>query len=134
MTSEKWFLGLDVGEKRIGVAIGDSAVKIASPIAVIKNDDEVIINIEKLLDKYLIDKIIVGLPRNSKGEETAQSQYVRDFSEKLKPLSIPIIFQDESLTSVQAIERLSGSKTKKSDIDAEAAVIILTDFLESQNV
>ena len=134
MTSEKWFLGLDVGEKRIGVAVGDSAVKIASPIAVIENDDEVIINIEKLLDKYLIDKIIVGLPRNSQGEETAQSQYVRDFSEKLKPLSIPIVFQDESLTSVQAIERLSKNKSTKSDIDAESAVIILTDFLESQNV
>jgi len=132
MTSENWYLGLDVGEKRIGVAVGDNIVKIALPIAVIPNDDEVIINIEKLLDKYNVEKIIVGLPRNSQGEETAQSQFVRDFIEKLEPLDIPIILQDESLTSVKAEERLKARKKdySREDIDAESAVIILSDFLE----
>ena len=136
MTSEKWYLGLDVGEKRIGVAIGDNITKIASPITVIANDSETIANIQKLISQYKVEKIIVGLPRNSSGIETAQSQFVRDFTKQLEFLDIPIIFQDESLTSVEAEKRLNlyGKKYRKGDIDNESAVIILTDFLESNNV
>ena len=131
--NEKWYLSLDVGGRRIGVAVGDNLTKIASPVAVVINDDKAIINIKKLTEKYRIEKIIIGLPRDNRGEETAQSKYVRKFAKKLKSLKIPLIFQDESLTSVEAEARISA-RGDKTSIDAEAATIILTDFLEAGSV
>jgi putative Holliday junction resolvase len=131
-------VGLDVGEKRIGVAYGDSEVKIASPIGVISNDEKLVLEIERLVSAKNVDKIVIGLPRNSSGLETKQTDFVRDFSEKLLPLGLPIVFQDESLTSVEAenmLYKLQRSKnynnTAKGEIDARAAAIILQDFLES---
>ncbi|MDR1197337.1 MAG: Holliday junction resolvase RuvX [Candidatus Nomurabacteria bacterium] len=132
-------LGLDVGEKRIGVALGDSEVKIAAPLGVILNGEDVILEIEKLVGQKNVDKIVVGLPRNAGGVETQQSAYVRDFSERLLPLNLPIIFQDESLTSVEAentLYKLQRSKNynniAKGEIDARAAALILQDFLEAE--
>lgn len=129
-------VGLDVGEKRIGVAWGDSDVKIAVPYCVIGMDDETIIEIEKAVDKLGATILVVGLPRNSEGLETRQSQYVRDFVEKLIPLNIPIVLQDESLTSVKAEELLKPQHSKnhnidKGEIDAMAASLILQDYLEA---
>ena len=134
MVNEKWCLGLDVGLKRIGVAIGDNLTKIAVPLTTIVNDEQSIDNIAKLCQEHRIVKIIVGLPRDNRGTETAQSQFARDFAQKLEVLEIPIFFQDESLTSVLAEERLGELSRDKEKIDAEAAVIILMDFLESQSV
>ena len=78
---------------------------------------------------------VLGLPRSNEGNETAQSAYVRQFAKTLveKLPGAKIRFQDESLTSVVAEERLKSRKKQyeKGEIDAEAAAIILQDFLES---
>lgn len=128
-------VALDVGTKRIGVAKADTAVKIAIPSGAIEADGTEIGQIVSFARVYGTNFFIVGLPRNSKGEETAQSAYSRDFAKRLKR-AMPearICFQDESLTSVEAEERLDKRKKKyrKGDIDAEAATIILQDFLEA---
>ena len=128
-------ISLDVGTKRIGVAKADSNVKIAIPYSTFVVDGTEFEQIAKLSRLYGTEFFVLGLPRNSKGEETAQSQYVRDFATKLQSV-IPgakIAFQDESLTSVEAENRLKSRKKSyaKGDIDCEAAVIILQDFLEN---
>lgn len=131
MAQKKSFICLDVGEKRIGVALADSVVRIAIPYTTIEVDGEEVRAIAELYVKESAHAIVVGYPRNQQGEATAQTDYVVDFATQLEEFS-PIIFQDESLTSVQAEQRLSrrrGGYTK-GDIDAEAAAIILQDYLE----
>ncbi len=129
-------IALDVGTKRIGVAKADSSVRIAVPYAAVEVDGGEFKKIASLARAWDIHCFVLGLPRNSQGEETAQSRYVRKFARDLKQ-ALPeakICFQDESLTSVEAEKRLKGRKKgyKKGDIDSEAAAIILQDFLEQR--
>lgn len=128
-------LGLDVGEKRIGVAKVDSGTKIAIPIGFVNVDGSEWQEIASLARLNNTSLFVLGLPRSNEGNETAQSLYVRNFA-KLLSEKIPgarIRFQDESLTSVVAEERLKSRKKnyERGDIDAEAAAIILEDFIES---
>lgn len=128
-------IGLDVGTKRIGVAKADTSVRIAIPNGyVLVNGQEIpeILRIARLNDTNFF---VVGLPRSNDGNETAQSVYARKFADTLAA-SMPgarIYFQDESLTSVVAEERLKKRKKnfEKGEIDAEAASIILQDFIEN---
>ena len=127
------FVCLDVGEKRIGVAVADSSVRIAVPFLTIEVDGSEIQAIAEVVLKEQADALILGYPRNQQGEATAQTQYVEMFAERLKDLDVKILYQDESLTSVLAEQRLISHKKPytKSDIDAQAAAIILQDYLEN---
>ena len=128
-------LGLDVGEKRIGVAKADSNTKIAIPIGFVEVNGQEWEEISHLAKTNHTNLFVLGLPRNNQGEETRQSLYVRKFAKSLieKIPGARIRFQDESLTSVIAEDRLKKSKKRyqKGDIDAEAATIILQDFIEN---
>lgn len=132
MTNKTVVLALDVGEKRIGVAIADSAIKIAIPLQTIDVDGTEIDQINQILGAESADIIVVGYPRNQSGEVTAQTEYVEEFAKKLVELGKKIDFQDESLTSVAAEQRLKayGGKYEKGDIDSMAASIILQDYME----
>lgn len=124
---------LDVGEKRIGVAICDSSVRIAVPLETIEVDGSEIMSIKKIIDDEKADILVIGYPRNQSGEPTAQTKFVQDFADSLaESIHTKIVFQDESLTSVMAEQRLISFKKpyKKSDIDAQAAAIILQDYVE----
>ena len=127
-------IGLDVGEKRIGVAKADSSTRIAVPVGFIDVNGlewQEIAEVAKLNNTNLF---VLGMPRSNEGNETKQSLYVRNFARVLagKIPGARVRFQDESFTSVEAEERLKTRKKKyeKGDIDAEAATIILQDFLE----
>lgn len=124
-------LSLDVGEKRIGVAQGDEAMKIAFPYDTIEVDGTEIQSIAQMIVANGVRTLVVGYPRNQSGEPTAQTQFVEEFVERMTDLPVEIVFQDESLTSVLAEERLKSQKSvyKKGDIDAMAACIILEDYL-----
>lgn len=124
------------------MAAADSTVRIAIPHSTVAVDGDELTKIAKIMQVEGAKHLIVGLPRNAKGEETIQSQKVRAFAKSLQDyfaqhrLGRPLVkFQDESLTSVIAEERLTGKKQKKRrqkvDIDSEAAAIILQDFLDS---
>lgn len=130
-------IGLDIGTKRIGVARADSTTRIAIPSGFINVDGSEWKKIEKIAKLYSTNWFVLGLPRSNEGNETKQSQYVRSFAKELltKIPDAKIRFQDESLTSVEAEERLKSRKKnyEKGEIDAEAATIILQDFLESFN-
>lgn len=125
-------LGFDVGEKRIGIARVNMIARLPQPIKTIQNNATLISQIASLIDENSPDVLIVGLPRNLNGEETAQTLYVKTFAHRnLSQFNIPIIYQDETLSSVAAEERLQGSAYHKSDIDAHAAVIILEDYIRT---
>ena len=128
-------IGLDVGEKRIGVAKVDSSTKIAVPVGFLLANGTEWQEIAKIANLNNTNFFVLGLPRSNEGNETQQTLYVRSFARTLAKM-IPgakIRFQDESLTSVEAESRLKSRKKKyeKGDIDAEAAAIILQDFIEN---
>ena len=127
-------LALDVGEKRIGMAMADTAVRIAVPFGWLENNETILIELAEVLLRHDIRVIVVGYPRNQSGEPTQQTEYVKNFVEKIADLDIDaeIVYQDESLTSVQAEERLGTRIKDKGEIDAEAASIILQDYLEER--
>jgi putative Holliday junction resolvase len=123
---------LDVGERRIGVATADSGVRIAVAYTTLEVDGTEIADIAQLVIDQSVDVIVIGYPRNQQGEATAQTAYVENFAQLLKDLGPTVVFQDESLTSVIAEQRLIAQKKpySKGDIDAQAASIILQDYLE----
>jgi len=131
--SSRTLISLDVGEKRIGVAVADDSVRIAVPFTTIEVDGTELISIADLVIQQGADTIVVGYPRNQQGEPTAQTDYVEKFAKQLEDMDATLVFQDESLTSVIAEHRLIAQKKpySKGDIDANAASIILQDYLEA---
>ncbi len=129
--ASRTFLALDVGEKRIGVAIASSGVHIAIPFETIETDGNEIARISQLVLEQHADVVVVGYPRNQSGEATAQTSYVETFAAQLHDIAPKLVFQDESLTSVLAEQRLqaTGKPYQKGDIDALAAALILEDYL-----
>ncbi len=98
----------------------------------VKDADSAIKQIIEIISKEEIDILVVGLPRNQSGEETSQTVYTKEFVKNFEYSVDRIDFQDESLTSIQAENRLKsyGKPYSKGDIDMNAASIILQDYLE----
>ena len=131
MAAKKSILALDVGDRRVGVALADSQIKIAVPYGYLERSDKIIQQITELMLDHDIDTLVIGYPRNQSGEATKQTESVEQFAKKLAEIEIDadLVFQDESLSSVEAERRL-GRVKDKGEIDAEAASIILQDYLE----
>ena len=124
------YLGIDYGAARVGLAVADDEVRLARPHATVAPVDLV----ETIRRDGPFDVLVVGLPRNLDGAETPQTLAVRRFAaDRLEGLTAELAFQDEAGTSSIARERLeaSGKKFKPEQIDAEAAAIILQDYLDS---
>jgi putative holliday junction resolvase len=124
-------LGLDLGEKKIGVARVNSIARLPEPLTVLENNDQLTDKLRSLIGEFSIDLIVVGLPRNMSGEETEQTNFTKSLAEKLgSDLALPILYQDETLSTKRAIDyqKKTGSKAPE---DALAACVILEDFIES---
>lgn len=132
MAKPRTVLALDVGEKRIGVAQADTQVRIAVPYDTIAVDGTELTALAHIVVRGAVDTIVVGYPRNQQGEPTQQTAFVEEFANQIQDLDARVVFQDESLTSVLAEQRLiaQGAPYEKGDIDAMAACIILEDYLE----
>jgi putative Holliday junction resolvase len=129
------FIGLDVGEKRIGVAKAHHSVRLASPLTVVEHGPDVWSDLQSLCQENQVSQIVVGLPRGLDGQSTAQTQYVERFVEELKSrIGLTVHLQDEAVTSKQAEAELEARKKpyNKGDIDALAATYILQDYLETK--
>ena len=129
--------GLDIGERRIGVAVSDEMGMIASPIATIDARKDVAKELRVLMEKYGARRIIVGLPIGMSGREGPQAAEVREVAEELgKSLGIEIVYSDERLSSAVANQALIGQGTRrekrKQHIDAMAAAVILQGYLDNQ--
>lgn len=131
--SKRVLLGLDIGERRIGVAIGDNIGWLASPLTTLEVDGMEAVKLQRLMLEHEVTDIVVGLPRNMSGQPTQQTEAVREFVvRRLSGLSQPVHFQDETLTSVHAEQELATRKKPfaRGDVDALAATYILQDYME----
>ena len=127
------YVGFDMGSERIGVAVGDSVARLARPLPTIRVDGQEAEVVRHIVMNEGVTDVVVGRPRNQAGDTTPQTQLVEQTAAHLLAgLGLPTHWQDESLTSVIAEERLAARRRPfhKADIDAEAAVIILQDYLD----
>ncbi|HOR23545.1 Holliday junction resolvase RuvX [Candidatus Saccharibacteria bacterium] len=128
-------LGLDIGEKRIGVARANVVARLPEPLTTLNNDENFRGLLKEIIKQHDIDTIVVGLPRNLDGRETKQSEYVRGFvNSKLQKIGPAITYQDETLSTVEALERIKLQKKPIDDVDSLAAAVILEDYLNSGEV
>lgn len=128
---------LDVGERRIGVALTSLIARLPAPYTTIDVHEtpDTVGWICDFVAKESISVLVVGLPRDMQGRETEQTKKVRMFAKKLEDeLAIPVVMQDEAATSInaEAMLKQKGKPYTKADIDAAAAVIILQDYLSEQ--
>lgn len=134
-------MALDVGGRRIGVAISDPSRTLASPYTTLQAtpQERTLQRIVQLLTSEEVVELVIGLPLTLAGEVGPQAKVVHAFADALRPLiKVPLHFFDERLTSVAA-DRLMldlGLKPeqRKARIDEVAASIILQDFLDSRRV
>jgi putative holliday junction resolvase len=131
-------LGLDVGDKRIGLALSDPLGMLASPLLVLERQEDGvdITAILKIVKQSQVEQIIIGLPHSMDGSLGSQAEKVKLFGEKLQKASpAPVDFRDERLSTVSArrMMREAGSRKsskKKVEYDAAAAAIILQTYLD----
>ncbi len=129
------YLGIDYGEKRIGVATASDEEGRASGLRTLIGAPDPGAAVVTLAEEEAADVIVVGLPRGLDGQETRQTEKVRAFAERLETESGKRVeLVDEAVTSVVARERLeaAGVKIQPGDIDREAAAIILQDYLDAR--
>lgn len=132
-------LGVDFGDRRIGLAISDPMEIIASPYSIIdrKENPNYILEIDKIVLEHNVSKIVVGFPLTMKGTESQQTLKVRDFIAELKSkIDLPIEMIDERMSSITAQKILieQGIKTghNKGEIDKTAAAVMLQEYLETK--
>lgn len=133
-TPNGYILGLDVGEKRIGVAVASLIAKLPRPLQELQASPQVFGQIKELVNQESVELVVVGVPRNLDGAETAQSAQIRAFGAELgKYLTVPIEYADESLSSVRADELNRQGVHKGASRDSLAACFILEEFLNTMN-
>ena len=123
-------LGMDIGDKRIGLAVSDKEENIAVPLMILENDPGINKKINSLIIEYNIGKVVVGLPYNLKGEIGEQAKKVIGFVEaNLAGLCAGVDYEDERFTSKIITVKKSG-KGKKKHIDNISACLILQSYLD----
>ncbi len=130
-------LGIDHGEKKIGLAVSDKSATIANSINYINNDSNVIDKFHGIVKEYEIREIVMGLPIKLDGEDSIQTEKVREFKSMLEQeLNLQIEFIDERLTTSYAEKILiSGNvrrKKRKEKIDSLSAQILLQNYLDKK--
>ena len=130
------YLAIDLGDRRTGVAVGDDATRLVTPMAVLEAPRGPALDtaIDAAILEHRPDALVIGLPINMDGTEGNRAKITRAFGSALADRTdLPIHYQDERLTSEAANQRLARSgrthKQKKAVRDAIAAAEILTDFL-----
>ena len=137
-------VGLDIGEKRIGVAVSDVTATLARPLSVLRPAgleadalDVVAREIARLAaEEDGVRAIVVGLPRRLDGSPTPMTVRVEQFARRLESaVTVPVMLQDERLSSREAESRLAVRdkdwRSRKARLDAAAAAVILQDYLDS---
>ncbi|MBN1376152.1 MAG: Holliday junction resolvase RuvX [Dehalococcoidia bacterium] len=130
-------MGLDVGDRKIGVSLSDPSQILATPLnTIIRSTDDIAIKeLIKLANKHNVSKIVVGLPYSLDGTIGKQAEKVLAFTKLIEQATDKeIVMQDERLTSVSADQKLreagkKGSKLKR-EMDAAAATVILQAYLD----
>jgi putative holliday junction resolvase len=128
-------IGIDYGSRRIGIAVSDSGV-LASPHSVVANEGDVVSRIADLAAQLDAEMVVVGLARRARSTDGEQKFHT--FAEALRQKTCkPVVLWDETLSTVEAAERLRASGRRRSrgrddDIDMYAAAVILQSWLDAQ--
>ncbi len=139
MQLKQRMLGLDIGDRRVGIAMTD-ALGIAHPLMTMgrSNEKRELKNIGRLLRKHEIAGIVAGNPLHMSGEPSPQAEKAQRFAEALREsFTIPVYLQDERLSSLAAhelMDRLGHARGpgRKAVLDQYAAVVILQDWIDAQ--
>ena len=129
-------LGVDYGDVRVGLALSDTTKLIASPLKTIQNINSglLISELKEIISENDVESIVVGFPVGMKGQDTNQTVKVKDFTQSLSILCLPIFMEDERLSSIAAKKSLFMENIKtghnKEIIDQRAAAIVLQQFLD----
>jgi putative Holliday junction resolvase len=133
-------LALDVGEKRIGVAVSDETETLASPRTIIRRTSTVVAleAVARLVAESGAEVVVVGLPVSFDGRLHGQARAIQMFAAKLRErIAQPVIFADETLSSVRAEEALRAAGVRpdriRERLDAEAATVILQEYLDARS-
>jgi putative Holliday junction resolvase len=131
------YLGLDIGDRWIGVAVSDPSGKLASPLTIIGRTQDAadLVAIGDIIERNDVGRIIIGLPRSLNGSLGRQAEKVQEFTCRLcQYTEVPVEFRDERLTTVSAKRLMRESSARKSKTkardDAVAAALILQGFLD----
>ena len=129
-------LGLDIGDRWIGVAMSDPQGILASPHTIIRRTDESsgINAILAIIDQNQVGAVVVGLPLSLKGSIGSQAEKVQGFAQELSAhTKVPIEYRDERLTTVEAQRLMRMTKKGRKDRDdAVAAALILQEYLDEK--
>ena len=125
-------MAIDMGARRIGIAVSDSGV-VATPHSVMRNEGDVVTKLANLVRELDADTLVLGLPRRAHSD-AGEEQY-RRFAEELRQRTCkPVVLWDESLSTVEAMERLRAAgknrRQAQKDIDMHAAAVILQSYLD----
>jgi len=131
-------IALDVGDARIGVAVGHTIARLPHPLGVISSQPvaEAIVAIKYTIQtQQEVIALVVGMPLNDNGQPTAQAKKVQDFVNILKKdISLPIYFVDESFSSQEADEYIKLHKIETKHNDSIAACLVLQRYFDMQEV
>ena len=120
------YLGIDFGEKRVGIALSDEDEKFAFPSAVLVNNKELLKNIVDLCMKNAVEVVVMGESRNYQGQINDIMWKIQGFKKQLETIGFKVFFEPEFMTSVQASQITGENKM----LDASAAAIILQSYLD----
>ncbi|HFE64488.1 MAG TPA: Holliday junction resolvase RuvX [Caldithrix sp.] len=133
------YIGIDYGEKRVGVAISDPSLTIAQPLTTIRfqSKKQLIKELREIVHTHSAEKIVLGLPITMKGTDSQKTVQVRAFAEELsRAIGVPVHLMDERLTSVQAHQTMQQMGKQPSRhrarVDQLAAQYILQTFLDRE--
>lgn len=129
-------IGLDHGSRRIGIAVGDtdSGFAFALPALQRTNARADVLAISRLVQAEGADAIVLGLPRNMDGSEGLQAAAARSFGKQLTAIGLKVSYQDERLSTWQALEQLGprrGRDRRSGELDSAAARVILQEYLDA---
>jgi putative holliday junction resolvase len=133
-------IGFDFGEKRLGVAVGESETRLAHPVGTIAEEaiEARFAAIGRLVAEWHPAGFVVGLPHHADGSEHEVARLAGKFARRLNSrFGLPVAFVDETLTSAEAGARLreaGGRARGKGDLDAHAATLILQSYLDDMNM
>ena len=131
-------MGLDVGDRRIGIALSDETRLIATPHSVYTRVGwgPDVKHIQRLYTEAKAALIVCGLPRNMDGSVGFQAEKVKGFADQLRKAGLPVVFQDERLSTVSAHQALIEGGMRRDDrkgmVDKVAAAVILQAYLDSR--
>lgn len=132
-------MALDVGERRIGVALSDPTRTLAAPLTTIRAEPRTtaLKRIATLIREHEVTALVVGLPLTMSGDIGPQATLVQQFADELRQIiEVPLYFVDERLTTAAAermmVELNLKPEQRKARVDEVAASIILQDFLDAQ--